>query len=185
MLEGREAVELAAVAAGVGEDEVVAEVERVAGPRDEVVDDGLAAYGVRAVEAAVPVDLTQEVSHGAERRPVGAEQELVQVRFAKEGLVPRKVAHEPDPGCLGDVADQLSEQAEAVDRLAVKLDAVSLPDVGVEEVELLGTDGLELPEGHDLDRPRHVAQEPAPSRLVPSEAGKGALELLVRRGHAG
>ena len=60
VLEGREAVELAAVAAGVGEDEVVAEVERVAGPRDEVVDDGLAAYGVRAVEAAVSFDRWSE-----------------------------------------------------------------------------------------------------------------------------
>ena len=99
-------------------------------------------------------------------------------------MVPRQAADEPDPGGLGHVADEVAETAQAVDRLAVELDAVSLADVGVQEVELVGADGLELPEGHDLDRPRDVAQEPAPRRLVPSEAGEGALELLVRRGHA-
>ena len=99
-------------------------------------------------------------------------------------MVPRQAADEPDPGGLGHVADQVAEAAQAVDRLAVELDAVSLAEVGVEEVELIGADGLELPEGHDLDRPRDVSQEPAPGGLVPSEARERALELLVRRGHA-
>ena len=72
-------------------------------------------------------------------------------------LTPR-VESEPDPGGLGHVADEVAETAQAVDGLAVELDAASLADVGVQEVELVAADGLELPEGHDLDRPRDVSQ---------------------------
>ena len=99
-------------------------------------------------------------------------------------MVPRQAADEPDPGGLGHVADEVAETAQAVDGLAVELDAVTLADVGVQEVELVAADGLELPEGHDLDRPRDLSQEPAPRSLVSSEAGEGPLKLLVRGSHA-
>jgi len=96
-----EAVALVVVAAGVGQDEVVGEVEGVAGPGDEVVHLAGPAERGAAVEALVVLDVAQDGAVRVEVGALGAEKELAQfVGLAEPAGIVGDAADEADDGGL-------------------------------------------------------------------------------------
>jgi hypothetical protein len=109
-----------------------------------------------AVEAAVALDLAQDVADGVEGRAVGAEEELAKVgAFAEQGLVAGQPAHEPDPCCLSHVADHVAEAAEAIAQAArrkngLRPDPLTLCSMFCTMMKLGETELVEDPDGNSI-----------------------------------
>lgn len=100
MLLGRQPVAFLVVAGSMREDEIVAQIARVPGPGNEVVDVAGAGNYPSAVEAVSVLDLFQSCTKSAEGAPIGTEQEAREVSIrAKQALV--CLLHESQPLGLG------------------------------------------------------------------------------------
>lgn len=84
--------------------------------------------------------------------------------FANKGQV--LLTHVPDPCALNQIGDQRVELAAAVRDAGQKLDDATVALVLVQEVQLLGPDSLQPPEGHLSNYTRHPPNQPPPSRQV-------------------
>ena len=121
MIAGRKPVAFLAVALAIREHEVVAQVHRIPGPRDEVIDVG-GRWRKRCVtvKAPAPLDIEQDGAYDGQSRSLTTEEELVQIgRFTEHwrNNRPHAPAHQ--------VGDQRVELAEAERDAGTKYDDVT------------------------------------------------------------
>ena len=109
------------------------------------------------------LDIDQCGANHRERRPLAAEQELVQVGVLAEDsqvLLP-DVAH---PRAAYKIGDQCVELAKAVRHARAEPDLASSAGVFIQKIVALAPDGLQLPERHHTDNAR-IPRGAGPSTL--------------------
>jgi hypothetical protein len=79
VVDGGKAISLVAVASAIGQDEVMTEIQCVAGPRDEVIDRDLPSQAVVAIETSAVLEVPEELPERPKKHAVGAEKELAEI----------------------------------------------------------------------------------------------------------
>lgn len=145
---GREHIPLETVAGRTGEDEIVPQIARVSGPRDEMVDVG-PPHLPGAIETSAPLHFQQDRPILPERGPIRAEQELPEILgLPQEPTIRSQVSQEPDPGILRESNHESVEKTKAVGDARAKSHLPALFSILVEEILHGASEGLQLPQRH-------------------------------------
>jgi hypothetical protein len=173
------------VAGGVREDKIVAEINRVAGPRNKMIHlPGLLPERPVTIEALARLARAHNGPHHRQIGAFTAEQELVQVGLLGQpvGIV---VPHKLQPCTPDQIADQRVVFPKAEAYACLKGDAGAGADLVVEKIELLRADGLQLPERHFTDLGGDLRHRPLPRLLVAPQASQrtpaGPAHVLQQR----
>ena len=178
----REEVALLRVAAVVREHEVVAEIDGIARPRDEVIDAARAAQLLAAIEAPPSLVIAQHGAKAVEAGALAAEQERREVGAADQRPVRGDARDLPQPRAAHGVEHETVERAERRGHSGQQADHFRRElRLAIEELVALAADGLELPERHRGDRARHPRDERVPAQLRRARARQRRVRCLRGR----
>lgn len=151
----RHEILFALVAGAVSEHEVVSEIGRIPGPRDEVIHLGRGDRAM-AVQTLSVLQIQQGRDHALQSCAIAAEQELLEIGGPAEQVgIGREGLHEPQPFRFCHADDKTVETSQVGADARLEPDASVMNLMAVQELEIAAAQSLQAPEWIVLDVPRH------------------------------
>ena len=171
---GSKVIRFGEIAPGMGEHEIMTQVDRVARPGDKMIDVALfirTTDFLATVETACVLHLTQDRQISGERHPFASKKKLVEIGRGTECIliVPTDITH---LGTAHQIGDKAVEAPKAVHDSGLKFDECSGAPVSIKELHGGLADDLQFPERHLRDDATDLAHDLRPVYARALDVGK-------------